>query len=108
MTLSTHVLDTARGVPAADLPVTLQRLGPQGWLTVADGKTDADGRLSRWSPDEPLVAGRHRLHFDLASYHGPGGLFPEVVVVFDITDPNGRLHLPLLLSPFGYTTYRGV
>jgi hydroxyisourate hydrolase len=107
MTLSTHVLDTARGEPAVDVPVILQRLGRHGWITVAKGNTDADGRLAHWVPEEFLVAGRYRLHFDVSAYHGLGGFFPEITVVFDISDPSRKLHLPLLLSPFGYTTYRG-
>jgi hydroxyisourate hydrolase len=86
----------------------LQRLGRHGWTTVAKGVTDGDGRLSHWVPAEYLVAGRYRLHFDVSEYHGLGSFFPEITVVFDISDPTRRLHLPLLLSPFGYTTYRGV
>jgi 5-hydroxyisourate hydrolase len=108
MTLSTHVLDTARGGPAAGVPVALQRPAQPDWLTVARGSTDADGRLSRWTPEVALEAGRYRLLFDVAAYLGPDAFFPEVTVVFDIADPSGKLHLPLLLSPFGYTAYRGV
>lgn len=107
MSLSTHVLDTMRGEPAAGVPVTLQRLDPHGWAGVAEGVTDADGRLSRWLPVDELAVGRYRLRFDISAYHGPGGFFPEVTVVFDVTDPGRHLHVPLLLSPFGYTTYRG-
>lgn len=108
MSLSTHVLDVARGEPAVAVPVMLQRLGRNGWRTVAKGVTDGDGRLSGWVPTERLVVGRYRLHFDVSSYQGLGGFFPEITVVFDISDPSRHLHLPLLLSPFGYTTYRGV
>lgn len=108
MAVSTHVLDAARGEPAAGVPVVLQRSGGDGWTTLAEGVTDADGRLSYRLAEGAFTAGRYRLHFDVSSYHGHGGFYPEVVVVFDVTDPGRRLHLPLLLSPFGYTTYRGV
>jgi hydroxyisourate hydrolase len=108
MSLSTHVLDTARGEPAVDVPITLQRLDRGDWITVAEGATDGNGRLSGWVSAEQLVVGRYRLHFDVSFYQGPGGFFPEITVVFDISDPSRHLHLPLLLSPFGYTTYKGV
>jgi 5-hydroxyisourate hydrolase len=95
MTLSTHVLDTARGEPAAGVPVRLERAG----VPLASGVTGADGRLRF---DNELLPGRYRLVFDTA-----GAFFPEVVVVFEVTDPVRHLHVPLLLSPYGYTTYRG-
>jgi 5-hydroxyisourate hydrolase len=107
MSLSTHVLDTSRGEPATEVPVTLQRWGQHGWITAATGATDSDGRLTNWVPSEQWLIGRYRLRFDVSSYQGLGSFFPEVTVVFDVTDPHRRLHLPLLLSPFGYTTYRG-
>ncbi|MEH1017204.1 hydroxyisourate hydrolase [Micromonospora sp. CPCC 206060] len=105
MSLSTHVLDTNRGGPAAGVPVRLERLDSAGWTGVADGVTGPDGRLAVSAV--PLAAGRHRLAFDVSMYQGPDGFFPEVTVVFEVTDPGLHLHLPLLLSPFGYTTYRG-
>jgi 5-hydroxyisourate hydrolase len=108
MTLSTHVLDTARGGPAVGVPVDLQRLDQPDWVAVARGSTDADGRLSAWTPEPTLSTGRYRLLFDVASYLGPDCFFPEVTVVFELTDPGRKLHLPLLLSPFGFTAYRGV
>jgi 5-hydroxyisourate hydrolase len=100
VSLSTHVLDTGRGEPAAGVPVALERAG----APVAGGVTGGDGRLSL--PGE-LLPGRYRLRFDTGAYLGPGAFFPEVSVVFEVTDPARHLHVPLLLSPFGYTTYRG-
>jgi 5-hydroxyisourate hydrolase len=107
VSLSTHVLDNARGEPAAGVPVLLQRRHGAGWLTVASGQTDRDGRLRDWVPTAGWLTGRYRLIFDTAAYLGPSAFFPEVTIVFAVTDPSRHLHLPLLLSPFGYTTYRG-
>ena len=102
MSLSTHVLDTARGEPAVGVPVRLHRLGGDSWVPVADGSTDADGRLRDWVPASEWGAGRYRLVFDTG-----GDFFPEVVVVFEVLEPRRSYHVPLLLSPYGYTTYRG-
>ncbi len=107
MSLSTHVLDTAHGEPARGVPVLLERWDGDGWLAVARGRTDGDGRLRDWVPDGQWRTGRYRLVFDTAAVHGAGAFFPEVAVVFAVTDPSGHHHVPLLLSPFGYTTYRG-
>ncbi|SNQ46405.1 5-hydroxyisourate hydrolase [Frankia canadensis] len=111
MGLSTHVLDTAAGRPAAGVPVRLERgLPPQQaaspeqagvWTAVASGVTDADGRLAGL----PLTApGRWRLVFDT---HARSAFFPEVTITFAVTDPAEHHHVPLLLAPFGYSTYRG-
>jgi hydroxyisourate hydrolase len=102
MSLSTHVLDTARGEPARGVPVRLERRDGDGWLAVAQGRTDGDGRLRDWVADGQWRTGRYRLIFETA-----GPFFPEVAVVFEVTDPAAHHHVPLLLSPFGYTTYRG-
>jgi hydroxyisourate hydrolase len=102
MSLSTHVLDTARGEPAVGLPVGLQRLDGDRWVPVAHAKTDADGRLRDWVPASDWGSGRYRLVFETG-----GAFFPEVVVVFDVVEPSRPHHVPLLLSPYGYTTYRG-
>lgn len=109
MGLSTHVLDAALGRPAAGVPVRLERqmAGPAGWRLVASGHTDADGRLSDWVASADLRAGTHRLVFDTASYHGPAAFYPEVAVTFTVADPAEHHHVPLLLSPFAYSTYRG-
>ncbi|GAA1742579.1 hydroxyisourate hydrolase [Luedemannella helvata] len=105
MSISTHVLDTTRGVPAPGVGVRLERLAGTGWEPAGTGVTDADGRL-RLAGDAPSP-GRHRLIFDAAAHLGPDAFFPEIVIVFEVTDPAARLHVPLLLSPYGYTTYRG-
>ena len=102
--ITTHVLDTARGVPAAGVPVTLER-GPD-WTEVGSGRTGDDGRLAELgSPSGP---GTYRLRFDTAGYfQGTPAFFPEVTVQFTVERPDEHLHVPLLLSPFGYSTYRG-
>lgn len=102
MTLSTHVLDAARGEPAAGVPVRLERDHGGAWVTVASGTTDGDGRLRDWVPPEQWRAGAYRLVFATG-----GPFFPEVVVAFHVTEPDRHHHVPLLLSPYGYTTYRG-
>ncbi|HEU4422338.1 MAG TPA: hydroxyisourate hydrolase [Pilimelia sp.] len=107
MTLSTHVLDTARGEPAAGVAVALYRRRADAWVPVARGRTDADGRLRDWVPDGEWAAGRYRLVFDTGAYLGSGAFFPEVVVVFQVSEPDRHHHVPLLLSPFGLSTYRG-
>jgi 5-hydroxyisourate hydrolase len=96
--ITTHVLDVARGRPAAGVPVRLER----GGETLADLATDADGRARL---TEDAAAGRYRLTFDTGAYQA--GFYPEVSVVFEITEAGEHHHVPLLLSPFGYSTYRG-
>jgi 5-hydroxyisourate hydrolase len=96
MSLSTHVLDAATGRPAQSVPVRLERADG---TVVAKARTDADGRITGWAPG----AGVHRLVFET----GDDGFFPEVAVTFRITDADAHHHVPLLLSPFAYTTYRG-
>ena len=108
MSISTHVLDTMRGTAAAGLVVTLHRHEPDGdWKQVASAETDADGRV-RSLTDEDIEAGGYRLEFETATYFersGLGAFYPAVSVVFSFE--GGNLHVPLLLSPFGYTTYKG-
>jgi 5-hydroxyisourate hydrolase len=100
-TLSTHVLDTARGGPAAGLRITLS--GPDGGA-VAEGVTDADGRVGSLGGE--LGPGPYALRFDTGGYLGPDAFYPEVVVTFAV-GADEHYHVPLLLSPFGYSTYRG-
>jgi 5-hydroxyisourate hydrolase len=109
MTLSTHVLDAARGRPAAGVPVVLSRRTGDGWERLAAGVTDADGRTGALLPG-PLEPGVFRLEFDTGAYFaatGQTGFYPEVSVVFSVTDPASHHHVPLLLSPFAFSTYRG-
>lgn len=103
MSLSTHVLDTTHGRPVAGMHVRLERSNGAGWAAIAEANTDADGRISGWSPG----TGVHRLVFDTAGHLGPAAFYPEATVAFRITDPAAHYHIPLLLSPFAYSTYRG-
>jgi 5-hydroxyisourate hydrolase len=109
--ITTHVLDTARGRPAAGVPVTLEAKTEAGWAVVGRGATDADGRLRDLAPaDFVLNAGEYRLTFDAGAYFstlGADGFYTEVVVSFVVRDPESHYHVPLLLSPYGYSTYRG-
>ena len=102
MSLSTHVLDMTLGVPAPNVPVTLQRSTGDSWVHVARGDTDERGRLYDWVGPGALVPGRYRMVFQTA-----GDFLPEVVVVFTVATTDEHLHIPLLLGPYGYTTYRG-
>lgn len=107
--ITTHVLDTARGRPAAGVPVALERAVDGRWEEVARGTTDAGGRardLLTSAPDD----GRYRLTFDTGAYFGAVGdcgFYPEVSVTFVVEPGEEHYHVPLLLSPFGYSTYRG-
>jgi 5-hydroxyisourate hydrolase len=104
MTLSTHVLDTGLGEPASGIPVRLERALDGGWLEVSAGTTDDDGRLRDWVPADQWHAGTYRLVFDTAAR---SAFFPEVSVLFFVAEPARHHHVPLLLSPYGYSTYRG-
>jgi len=111
MTLSTHVLDTARGRPAAGVPVILSAEGPGGWRELGRGTTDADGRIAALLPaDAPAPRGTTlRLRFELSAYFAGQGnpeFYPYVEIVFAPLD-GAHHHIPLLISPFGYSTYRG-
>lgn len=110
--ITTHVLDTASGDPAAGLTVILEIRQASEWSPVARGTTDENGRLVTLTENWPLSPGTYRLTFDIASYHRDRGVtvpfFPEVKIAFNVRDPDEHYHVPLLLSPFGYTTYRGV
>jgi 5-hydroxyisourate hydrolase len=110
VSISTHVLDTMRGSPAAGLGVTLLKREPDGgWEVIGRAQTDADGRARELTDDE-LEAGTYRLDFDTQPYFERSGLsafYPEVSVTFNLEDPAGHLHVPLLLSLYGYTTYKG-
>lgn len=104
--VTTHVLDTAAGHPAQGIPVRLEAHDLAGWSALAEGVTDTDGRVRDLGP-ERLAAGVYRLIFDTGSYLGPEAFFPEITVSFRIADPGAHHHVPVLLSPFSYSTYRG-
>jgi len=110
--ITTHVLDTSRGRPAAGVPVTLEVQSADGaWKALGSGTTDADGRLRNLFPSgAALAAGTYRLTFDTAAYfraQSAESFYPRVEVVFTVRDASQHYHVPLLLSPFGYSTYRG-
>ena len=108
--ITTHVLDTASGRPAAGVPVTLERHQDGDWIEIARGETNADGRIADWLSSEPVDRGTYRITFDTGSYfksRQETGFYPFVPVVFAITSPEEHHHVPLLLNPFGYSTYRG-
>jgi 5-hydroxyisourate hydrolase len=106
--ISTHVLDIARGAPASGVDVLLEARDGAGWIAIGRRTTDHQGRIASFG-DAPFAAGIYRLTFDTGAYHQRHGIapfFPSVVVMFE-TREEGHHHLPLLLSPYGYSTYRG-
>lgn len=107
--ITTHVLDTGSGKPAAGVPVSLEMLDGERWVRIAEGATDADGRVKQLGP-ERLPSGTYRLAFDTGEYFAASGtetFFPEVDITFCVVEPEAHYHVPLLLSPFAYSTYRG-
>lgn len=109
--ISTHILDTARGTPAADVSISLYRLKNNQWDCLGDGKTNTDGRVSDLCEQQSnLSAGIYKMHFasgDYFSTMGDAVFYPYAEVVFVIGKNTAHYHIPLLLSPFGYSTYRG-
>jgi 5-hydroxyisourate hydrolase len=110
--ITTHVLDTARGKPAAGVPVVLeQSTGVTEWRSIGHGETDTDGRLRTLVPGGvTLQPGRYRLTFDTRHYFDAQGVrtfYPHVMIVFETAPNEAHYHVPLLVSPFGYSTYRG-
>lgn len=111
-TLSTHVLDTQWGRPAAGVPILLEaQAGAQEWRELARGTTNSDGRIRDFLPaGTRLEPGTYRMTFHTAEYfraHAVKGFYPYVSVVFEIAATDEHYHVPLLLSPFGFSTYRG-
>jgi 5-hydroxyisourate hydrolase len=112
-TLSTHLLDTSIGLPAEGVRVVLTRRGAPSEPVLGEGVTDADGRIAAIGPQR-LDAGDYQLCFEVADYFSAAGrtaFYPEVIVVFTIaedgTDAGAHYHVPVLLNPFGFATYRG-
>jgi 5-hydroxyisourate hydrolase len=109
--ITTHVLDTSRGRPAAGVPVELEATDGASWRRVGRGVTDDDGRLrSLMPPAGVLEPGVYRLTFDTGGYFrtvNAAAFYPRVIVEFTVVDGESHYHVPLLLNPFGYTTYRG-
>ena len=110
--ITTHILDTSLGRPAGGVAVVLEfYLAPDNWSEMGKGETDADGRLrTLLPPDHVLALGVYRLTFQTGAYFMSQMIdifFPEVSIVFTVQDPTQHYHVPLLLSPYGYSTYRG-
>ena len=102
--ITTHVLDTAKGRPAAGVKIRLDVMRNR-WETIGQGVTDADGRLRTLTEAVPLELALYRITFATGEYNK--GFFPEVSIVFRVDDAGQHYHVPLLLSPYGYSTYRG-
>jgi 5-hydroxyisourate hydrolase len=108
--ITTHVLDVSLGRPAEAVPIVLEAREGASWRQVGSGKTDGDGRLKTLLSPGSLQAGDYRITFDVGAYFGAQGrksFYPEAAVVLTIEDVRQHYHVPLLLSPFGYSTYRG-
>jgi 5-hydroxyisourate hydrolase len=110
--ISTHVLDTSIGKPAQGVLIKLERNMPgAGWTTLAEAVTDSSGRVSQLlPPNDHLHLGAYRLRFDVEAYfadYQKETFFPEVSIQFEIREDASHYHVPLLLSPYGYSTYRG-
>jgi 5-hydroxyisourate hydrolase len=111
MGISTHILDTSLGRPAAGVPITLARITNEEWSTLNEATTDADGRCKHLLPEtEALRPGVYRIHFETSAYykqHQLDGLYPYIEIVFAVSEGEQHYHIPLLLTANGYTTYRG-
>lgn len=110
-TISTHILDTSRGCPAAGVPLLLERLDSDEWTRMGGGTTNDDGRVHTLMDEgRALDPGTYRMTFDTDAYfetQGTQGFYPVVHVTFIIRATDEHYHVPLLLSPYGYSTYRG-
>jgi 5-hydroxyisourate hydrolase len=108
--ITTHVLDTSLGRPVAGIAVSLSICEASGFRELSRGVTDADGRLRELLPSYPLEAASYRLVFEVAGYFRAAArpsFFERITLEFHVSEPNEHHHVPLLLSPFGYSTYRG-
>jgi 5-hydroxyisourate hydrolase len=108
--ITTHVLDTSLGRPAGGVAVTLEIQAGKGWQEISRGATDADGRLHHLLDPGALREATYRLTFEAGAYFNSRkipGLYPTISIVFHVANKNDRYHIPLLLSPYGYSTYRG-
>jgi 5-hydroxyisourate hydrolase len=109
--ITTHVLDLGLGSPGIGITVILELRQQSEWTPVGRGVTDENGRLATLTESFTLVPGTYRLAFDIAAYHRSQGFttpfFPEAKITFNVRDTDEHYHVPLVLSPFGYSTYRG-
>lgn len=108
--ITTHVLDTSLGRPGSSIAVELERVEAGVWHLVGGGITDSDGRLRTLTPEGPVQPGVYRIRFQTAPYFEAmqtNGFFPVVEIQFSVVDGGQHYHVPLLLSPYGFSTYRG-
>jgi 5-hydroxyisourate hydrolase len=110
--ITTHILDTTSGFPGAGIPVVLERkTHSSGWQQIGQGMTDVGGRINDLlSPREAFLPGHYRLIYEIGPYFLIRDIecfFPQITISFVVKDPLQHFHVPLLLSPFGYSTYRG-
>jgi 5-hydroxyisourate hydrolase len=108
--ITTHVLDTSRGLPVANLRIELDRKSGAGWTPVGAGRTDENGRCHELLGAEPLATGTYRLVFHAGAYfqaRQTEGFYSEIPIIFEVREVNAHYHVPLLISPFSYCTYRG-
>ncbi|KAI4470740.1 uricase and transthyretin-related [Holotrichia oblita] len=108
--ISTHVLDTSKGHPVAGLQVSLYKLIDGRWTYINEGITNADGRFANFLERNDFTPGRYKLHYDVDRYfevRKQDSLYPFIEIVFDCRSQSDHYHVPLLLNPYGYTTYRG-
>lgn len=108
--ITTHILDTTLGKPARGVPIQLEKQRGDEWKRVGEGATDDDGRLKTITPPGPVEPGTYRIRFDTKAYFTATkttGFYPYVEVVFEIVDGAAHYHVPLLINPWGYSTYRG-
>ena len=109
--ITTHALDTSLGKPAQGLTITLSQRDEQGhWMELASGITNDDGRITDLLEEGSLRAGVYQMCFETGAYHlalGVEGFYPEATIAFTVKDPTQHYHIPLLISPYGYSTYRG-
>lgn len=108
--ISTHVLDLAKGVGGAEVPVTLSHKDDAGkWVVLSEGRTDANGRIRSFGNNKNFAPGTYRLQFDMTGYPEASAkpFFPEIIVTFSVANAAGHYHVPVVVSPYGYSTYRG-
>ncbi|CBT77561.1 hydroxyisourate hydrolase [Glutamicibacter arilaitensis] len=107
--ITTHILDTGTGRPASGVKAMLEAKSASGWQEIGSGSTDADGRIKNLGPVQ-VEAGHYRISFETGAYFGKQGtetFFPAVTIDFFVNDVAEHYHVPLLISPFAYSTYRG-
>ncbi|WP_020408011.1 hydroxyisourate hydrolase [Hahella ganghwensis] len=108
--ITTHILDTQAGRPAAGVPVKLFRKEQGEWSSIAEGVTNDDGRITDWLEGQTRIAGTYRIWFDTDAYYAGKNercFYPEVQIDFRIEHPDQHYHVPLLLAAHGFSTYRG-